>query len=249
MNHRYFIHLAYHGASFHGWQKQPNAMSVQQLLEEGFSTVLRQQIELTGCGRTDTGVHARDFYAHFDSNIAYSQEFLDQLGFKMNRFFPTSVVIFRIFEVPIDLHARFSAVSRAYRYYLNRQKDPFTTDQAFYLFGNLDVDLMNQACDILKQHRDFSCFSKSNTQTKTNNCIITEAYWNQTDSQLVFFVKADRFLRNMVRAIVGTMIEIGQHKLSLEEFRNVLERKNRSLAGESVPPQGLFLEKVEYSEF
>lgn len=241
---RYFIHLAYNGLRYHGYQIQPDASSVQEELEKCLSMKLGQTIGVIGCGRTDTGVHARNFYAHFDVEKAIDNA--ETLVNRLNAFLPADIVVYRIWEVASDFHARFDAVSRTYHYYITRTKNPFHTDDAFYLYGNLDVEAMQQAADLLFDYSDFTSFSKLHTQVKTNNCKILEAKWFDQGDLLVFRIKADRFLRNMVRAIVGTLIEVGKGKMTLEGFRQVLEDKDRCSAGMSMPPYALFLEEVSY---
>lgn len=241
---RYFIHLAYNGANYCGWQIQPQSPSVQGELERCLSLKLGRPVNITGCGRTDTGVHARSFYAHFD----FEGQIVDckDLSCRLNVFLPPDIVIFRIWEVAPDFHARFDAVSRTYHYQISRSKNPFHQNDAFPYFGSLDVGKMQQAADLLFGYTDFTSFSKLHTQVKTNNCKIMEAKWLEQDGLLVFRIKADRFLRNMVRAIVGTLLEVGKGKMTLEDFQKVIETKNRCSAGESVPAQGLFLQEVEY---
>lgn len=242
---RYFIHLAYNGARYCGWQIQPHSPSVQEELERCLTLKTGQKISVTGCGRTDTGVHARNYYAHFDAEtpIANCQD----LVYRLNVFLPPDIVLYKIWEVPADLHARFNAVSRTYHYYISRQKNPFHQQDAYFLYGDLDVEKMQQAADLLFNYHDFTSFSKLHTQVKTNDCKIMEARWFELDGLLVFRIRADRFLRNMVRAIVGTLLEVGKGRMTLEQFKEVIEKKNRCSAGESVPAHALFLEAVEYS--
>lgn len=241
---RYFIHLAYNGANYCGWQIQPQSPSVQAELERCLSLKLGQTIEVTGCGRTDTGVHARNYYAHFD--LEGELKDCQDLTYRLNMFLPADIVVYRIWEVSPELHARFDALSRTYHYYITPVKNPFHQNDAYFFYGALDVPKMQQAADALKEYTDFTSFSKLHTQVKTNNCKIMEARWFEQDGLLVFRIKADRFLRNMVRAIVGTLLEVGKGKMSLEEFRNVIECKDRCSAGESVPAHALFLEEVDY---
>ena len=242
---RYFIKLAYNGTNYHGWQIQDNARTVQQELNERISLMLNQKINLVGCGRTDTGVHAREFYAHFDLPDEYG-EVDELLAFRLNAFLPEDIVIYYVFQVPHDFHARFDAKSRTYKYYISRQKNPFRTGQVYTYHAPLDVKKMKEATMFLFDYEDFTSFSKLHTQTKTNNCNIMEAGWEENGEMLVFTIKADRFLRNMVRAIVGTLLEIGKGKLDVEDMKRIIEARDRSQAGLSVPPQGLFLEKIEY---
>ena len=241
---RYFIHLAYNGANYCGWQIQPHSPSVQAELERCLSLKLEQTVSVTGCGRTDTGVHARNFYAHFDLEEPLAD--CDELTFRLNAFLPADIVVYRIFEVPRELHARFSAIARTYHYHIAREKDPFHQWDAYRFTGPLDVDLMQSAADSLKNYTDFTSFSKLHTQVKTNDCTIMEARWMDQDDLLVFHIKADRFLRNMVRAIVGTLLEVGRGRMTMKEFHETIEKKDRCSAGESVPAQGLFLEAVDY---
>ena len=247
-NIRYFIFLAYNGAGFHGWQLQPNAQTVQEEIQQALLILTGNTISLTGAGRTDTGVHARCFYAHFDSDILLNGEDLVQLRFKLNRFLPEAIVILDIFRVKPDIHARFSAISRTYKYYISRRKDPFSCNQSWIYTPDLDIGMMNKAASVITEYSDFTCFSKSNTQTITNDCTIFESYFINEDDVLIYHVKANRFLRNMVRAIVGTMIEVGKGNISLERLRDILENGTRSDAGMSVPACGLFLENIEYPE-
>ncbi|WP_316800053.1 tRNA pseudouridine(38-40) synthase TruA [Pedobacter frigidisoli] len=242
---RYFIQIAYDGSLYHGWQVQPNAVTVQELLDKAMSTYYRQPVETLGCGRTDTGVHATDFYAHFDVvDIPEEKVLLAVAG--VNAMLPYQIAAKKIIPVAADAHARFDATSRAYQYYVHFEKDPFKLNRSWLVKDRLDVDLMNSAATLLFDYTDFSCFSKSNTQTFTNNCKIMQASFEQREDSLIFTIQADRFLRNMVRAIMGTLVRIGKHEIGLEEFKAVIESKNRSNAGQSVPACGLYLVKVEY---
>ena len=244
--YRYFVELAYNGTPFCGWQIQENAITIQATLEEAFSRIMRETVTLTGAGRTDTGVHAKKYIAHFDTqNHLNEQDCLD-LCRKLNSYLRESIVIFKIYQVANDLHARFSAISRTYEYYISREKNPFTFNFSYELHHDLDVNRMNDACKILHKYTDFSCFSKAHTQTKTNLCTIQKAIWKREKNNLVFTIQANRFLRNMVRSIVGTMIDVGQHKISLDDFQKIIESKNRCEAGLSVPAKGLFLTDVTY---
>ncbi len=241
---RYFIHMAYNGSSYHGYQIQPKAESVQAKVEHCLSLRLGQKVSITGCGRTDAGVHARNYYAHFDLDKVIAEA--ETLALQMNAFLPDDIVIYRIWEVAPDLHARYDAISRTYQYYITRTKNPFHTNDAYFHYGDLDVEKMQEASNILFEYEDFTSFSKLHTQVKTNYCKIMEACWFEKEGMLVFRIKADRFLRNMVRAIVGTLLEIGKGRMTLDEFRAVIERKDRCEAGTSVPAHALFLEEVEY---
>lgn len=241
---RYFIELSYKGTRYHGWQVQPNALTVQEVLETTLSTFLRRKIEVTGAGRTDTGVHASFYVAHFEvDELPFA---LSDLVEKLNRFLPDDIALHRILPVPGDLHARFSAIRRTYLYYISRKKDPFTLDTSYPYLLPLDVDAMNRAAALLTSEDDFTSFSKLHSDVKTNICKVYEAFWKEEGGMLVFTISADRFLRNMVRAIVGTLMEVGRHKISPDEFREIIARKDRSAAGTSAPPQGLFLAGIEY---
>lgn len=246
MEYRYFIHLAYDGSEFHGWQLQSHVRTVQGVINEAISKVLRREVNLVGCGRTDTGVHASDFYAHFDHDELLEHEALDQLAFKLNKMLGREIAIYSIFRVKEKAHTRFGAVSRTYHYRITRKKNPFEASYAWYLYGPLDIQKMNEACEILKEYEDFECFSKVNTQVNTFICHIEKAEWWEENDLLVFEIKADRFLRNMVRAIVGTMLEIGTGKYEVEDLHQIIRSKNRSEAGFSVPAKGLFLTSVDY---
>jgi tRNA pseudouridine38-40 synthase len=241
----YFLKIAYRGTAYHGWQMQENAHSVQAEMNEKISTLCGESVNVVGCGRTDAGVHAREFYLHFDLGKPMAFQPNDFV-FKLNRFLPEDIVVYGAWEVPSEAHARFDAISRTYRYYISLQKDPFARELTLSYTGSLDVKAMRQAAGYLMDYEDFTSFSKLHTQTTTNLCRISEAGWKQTESQLVFTITADRFLRNMVRAIVGTLLEIGKGKLKPEEMKTIIEAKDRGRAGYSVPAQGLFLEEVRY---
>jgi tRNA pseudouridine38-40 synthase len=240
---RYFIKLAYNGTNYHGWQVQPNASSVQETLNKALSVILNEEINIMGAGRTDTGVHAKEMFAHFDYTPTLE---IDSVLHKLNSYLPKDIVIYDIIPVHEYAHARFDAKKRTYNYYITSVKDVFSQEESWYYHQNLDVVLMNQAAKILLNHTDFQCFSKVNTDVNTFNCIISEAYWTQVNNQLIFTISADRFLRNMVRAIVGTLVNVGLHKITLSDFNSIIENKNRNEAGFSVPAQGLFLTKIEY---
>lgn len=246
MKQRYFIELSYNGTRFHGWQVQPNAKSVQETLEFSLSTMCRESIVVTGAGRTDTGVHAVYFVAHFDSEKGN----LDQPDFvrKLNRFLNADVAVFGITRVERDVHARFDAVSRTYHYFIHQQKDPFLQETSWYYPMYLDVDKMNEACIALLGQHDFTSFSKLHTDVKTNTCTVHDSRWGREGHRLTFMIRADRFLRNMVRAIVGTMILVGKGKITAEDFIQIIELRDRGLAGASAPPEGLFLTDIEYRE-
>jgi tRNA pseudouridine38-40 synthase len=242
---RYFIYLAYEGTNYHGWQVQPNGVSVQECLQKALSTLLRVETEVVGAGRTDAGVHAKLMVAHFDSE----KEDLDLalLTDKLNRLLPPDISVYRVCKVHPEAHARFDALSRTYEYYITSVKSPFNRHLKWRMHGSLNYELMNEAAKILFEYTDFTSFSKLHTDVKTNNCKIMLAEWVQEDETTwVFTVKADRFLRNMVRAIVGTLVEVGRGKMSIEEFRKVIELKDRCKAGASVPGHALFLVDIEY---
>ncbi len=243
---RYFIELAYNGTRFHGWQIQPNAESVQESLENALSTICREEIALTGAGRTDTGVHASYFVAHFDSEKVDLDH--SDFTYKLNSFLNSDVVIFGIHKVLSCAHARFDATSRTYHYFINQQKDPFVQETSWYFTRPLDLEAMNEACAVLFDFEDFTSFSKLHTDVKTNNCKVYAAEWKHEGHRLIFTVKADRFLRNMVRAIVGTCIQVGLGKITVDEFRKIIELKDRGAAGASAPSEGLFLADIEYPE-
>jgi tRNA pseudouridine38-40 synthase len=246
LTQRYFIELAYKGTNFHGWQVQPNARSVQQHLEHALSLLARETIQVTGAGRTDTGVHASYFVAHFDSSDSHVAR--PDFVHRLNRFLNHDITIFNLTRVNAEAHARFSAISRTYQYRMNLQKDPFVQDTSWYFFRQPDIRLMNEASRILFDFTDFTSFSKLHTDVKTNNCQIYQAGWRQCGANIVFTVKADRFLRNMVRALVGTLLEVGLGKTSPAEFSKIIEKKDRGAAGLSVPAHGLFLTDIEYPE-
>lgn len=248
MSFRYFIHLAYNGADFHGWQVQNNAPTVQESINKALSTLLNVEINVVGCGRTDTGVHASDFYAHFELKEELSLADREQLVFKLNRFLAVSILIFEIRPVKEHANTRFDAISRTYKYHVSRRKDPFFDDFSYFVYGDLDVELMNQAAIEMMTFTDFTSFSKLHTQTKTNNCKISEAKWEEDGHKLVFTITADRFLRNMVRSIVGTLLDVGRRKISIAEFTTIIKNKDRCDAGYSVPAKALFLERVEYPD-
>lgn len=242
---RYFIQIAYDGSLYHGWQVQPNAVTVQELLDKAMTTVLRQPIETLGCGRTDSGVHAKDFYAHFDVEGMDENKVLNALG-GINALLPYQIAAKRIIPVHEEAHARFDATARAYKYHVHFEKDPFKLNRSWLIKDQLDVSAMNEAAALLLNYTDFSCFSKSNTQTFTNNCKVVKAVFEEQEDGLVFTIEADRFLRNMVRAIMGTLVQIGKKEIDLTAFKAVIESKNRSMAGQSVPACGLYLVKIEY---
>ncbi len=245
---RYFIKLSFKGTNYHGWQMQKNANSIQDVLNKALTLMLGEKINVVGCGRTDAGVHAKEFFAHFDTKYSLTEKEIDQLVFKLNKFLPKDIAIFNIYPVRPDAHARFDAITRTYQYIITQNKDPFNQEFAFYYYGSLNVDLMNKGAEILFEYDDFTSFSKLHTQVKNNICKIIDARWEKKDQMLIFTIKADRFLRNMVRAIVGTLIDLGIHKITLDDIREIIEQKDRSAAGRSVPANGLFLTKITYPE-
>ena len=239
---RYFIELSYDGTPFVGWQRQPAGDSVQSCLEDALSILFRKPLSVVGAGRTDAGVHAHQLFAHVDIDDHIDKD----LTFRLNKLLPKEIAVRNIIPVTQDAHARFDAVSRSYRYNLTTQKNPFLQKRSYHFAKPIDVELMNQAAKILIDHKDFKCFSKSRTDVKTYICDIQHAYWQQDGSELVFFIQANRFLRNMVRAIVGTLIAVGLRKISISDFEAILASRDRSQAGYSVPAHGLYLEKVSY---
>ena len=241
---RYFIYLKYDGTNYHGWQVQPNASSVQEELQKALSLVLRHEMQVVGAGRTDTGVHARMMTAHFDSDQPIDGV---QLTYRLNRILPRDIAIVQVKEVGEEMHARFSATSRTYHYYIHRNKDPFNRTYSWQMHCDLDFDKMNQAAALLLQYDDFAAFCKSNTDVKTTLCHVTEARWvDHGDGSWHFVITANRFLRNMVRAVVGTLVEVGRGRASIDDFRAIIEGKRRTMAGESMPGNALFLERITY---
>jgi tRNA pseudouridine38-40 synthase len=244
---RYFIFISFKGTFYHGWQLQPNSVTVQKVIDEALTRIIGEKTATTGAGRTDTGVHALVFCAHFDSSKSnLSNE--KNLIFKLNRFLPADISVTGIKKVLPDANARFSAISRTYKYYISRVKDPFSDTSSWCLYGNLDIELMNKASEVLLKHSDFTSFSRLHSDNKTNLCKIYQAGWEVSGNHIIFTICADRFLRNMVRAVVGTMVEIGSGKISLDEFEKIILNKNRSSAGMSAPAKGLFLVGIEYPE-
>ncbi len=248
---RYFITLSFKGTKFHGWQLQENATTVQEELEHCLMLILKENIRLTGCGRTDTGVHARFFVAHFDLRKQLSEQEINTLIRKVNMFLADSIVLYSMIPVSEDHHARFSATRRTYKYFIARRKNPFLKEFTFQYSFELNLRLMQLACNVLRQYEDFTSFSKTGGNSKTNNCKVFEAGWKNyaTEDLLVFTITADRFLRNMVRAIVGTMLDIGREKISLADLRKIFETRKRSAAGSSIDAKGLFLWDVSYEGF
>ena len=242
---RYFITLSYDGTRYHGWQIQPEGVTVQQLLQDALATLLRQHVTVVGAGRTDAGVHARQMVAHIDVDGEIND--VDQLTYKLNRFLPYDISIQNVRLVNDDMHARFSAVRRRYRYFIHTEKDPFKKKYSCELHYELDYELMNVAAAQLKTYSDFGAFCKSHSDVKTTVCTVTKAHWVEYEPNAWYFeIEANRFLRNMVRAVVGTLIEVGRHRMSLSQFDQVVREGRRTGAGESMPANALFLECVEY---
>ena len=241
---RYFINFAYNGSPYHGWQRQPNAKSVQQTLEEALCTLLRTSIAITGAGRTDTGVHAELMVAHFDAHL--SQELENDLVHLLNRFLDENIVVYSLKRVRADAHARFDAIARTYQYHLGFKKDPFKQNMHYVISHAVDVDKMNAAAQVLIEYKDFEAFAKSHSDVKTFLCDITFAHWESIDQGAIFTIRANRFLRNMVRAIVGTLLEVGKGKMNEEDVHRIIQSKQRNEAGFSVPACGLYLTKIDY---
>jgi tRNA pseudouridine38-40 synthase len=240
---RYFIQFSYFGKAYHGWQNQPNAITVQEVLEKALSTLLRDKIDVVGAGRTDAGVHAKQMFCHFDFD---SIEDKKDLAYRLNAFLPDDIAVQEIRTVVDGAHARFDAIERTYEYWLVREKDPFLFDYAHWVKHPLDLPAMNEAAKMLLEYTDFECFSKSNTDVKTFNCDVRQAYWEARADKWVFTITADRFLRNMVRAVVGTLLDVGLKKITSEDMHRIIASKDRSEAGVSVPAKGLYLTKVIY---
>lgn len=240
---RYFVQFSYNGRAYHGWQNQPNAITVQQVLENSFTTLLRSDIALVGAGRTDAGVHAKKMFAHFEADTIKDAK---DLIYKLNAFLPDDIAVQDILEVTSEAHARFDATDRTYEYWVVQNKNPFYQEAAHYVKHALDVQKMNEAAALLLNYEDFECFSKANTDVHTYLCDIKEAIWTQRDDLLIFTVTANRFLRNMVRAIVGTLLDVGTEKTNLQDVKSIINSKDRSKAGTSVPAKGLYLTDIIY---
>jgi tRNA pseudouridine38-40 synthase len=240
---RYFIHLAYNGANYCGWQTQPGLPTVQQTLEQALTTLLRQPTPIVGCGRTDTGVHASDFYAHFNAETEIDTR---QLAFKLNSFLPDDIAIYEIFAVRDNAHARFDATARTYQYHVSHRRLPFKQGLYSRIYYRPNLELMNEGARLLMEYDDFTSFAKLHTQVKTNICHLSIARWDEREDEWVFTIRSNRFLRNMVRSVTGTLLDLGRGKLTLDGLRQIIERKDRCAAGASMPPQGLFLTRVEY---
>jgi len=239
---RYFIELSYNGKKYHGWQIQPEAITVQGKLNNAISTLFQKKICVIGAGRTDAGVHAKQLFAHFDLD----RELQGDYTYKINSLLPKDIIVSRIFLVDDKKHARFDAISRSYQYNILLDKNPFLLDFSWQIHSKLNIKLMNDAAKTLLEYTNFKSFSKVKTGVHTFNCTITKAYWEQNGGQLIFYISANRFLRNMVRAIVGTLVDVGLGKITVADFKNIIESKNRSKAGLSVPAKGLFLTDVKY---
>lgn len=242
---RYFLEIAYLGKNYFGWQRQPNDISVQQIVEECLSTFLRQDVSVIGAGRTDTGVHAKKMFAHFEIDETLN---FDHFKHRMNSFLPYDIVIQNIYKVKDEAHARFDAIWRTYHYVVITKKNPFKYKLAYQVYQTPDVKKMNEAAEILLNYTDFQCFSKSRTDVKTYNCNIQSAFWTKEEDELIFSITANRFLRNMVRAIVGTLLDIGFGKKSIKDLERIIKSKNRTEAGFSAPPEGLYLMDISYPE-
>ena len=241
---RYFIEISYLGTNYHGWQSQPNAITIQEITENCLSKILNNPVKLVAAGRTDAGVHAKQMYAHFDSDIIIND--IKSFEHKVNSFLPKDIVVRKLIFVNDNAHARFDALYREYEYHISLKKNPFVIDKAYFFKKSLDIKKMNKCCNIMMQYTNFKSFSKSKTDVKTYDCKIYEAEWMLNENYLIFKIKADRFLRNMVRAIVGTLIEIGLGKITEKEFKLIIEKKDRQLAGFSVPAHALFLKNIDY---
>ncbi len=240
---RYFLKLSYNGKAYHGWQKQPNAITIQEVLEHTLTNLTQQKVEIVGAGRTDTGVHAKEMYAHFDCNsLVVSTKFL----YHLNSFLPKDIAVQKIAKVTSNAHARFDALSRTYQYRISHKKDVFNFNNSYYIPQELDIKKMQEAAHILLQHTNFKSFSKTHTNVKTYNCTITKATFTSVGEELHFTITANRFLRNMVRAIVGTLVEIGTGKIEVAAMSTIIQLEDRSEAGYSVPAHALYLSKIEY---
>ena len=240
---RYFIELSYNGKNYHGWQMQPEAVSIQEKLNDAVSKVWQEELEVVGAGRTDAGVHAKQMIAHFDAKGVLKKDAV----YKLNSILPDDIVVHKLYEVEDSKHSRFDAVSRSYEYKIWLGRNPFLLDFSWQIHSQkFDIDAMNQAAKVMLKYKDFKCFSKVKTDVYTYNCDIFEAFWELNEKELTFYITANRFLRNMVRAIVGTMVDVGLHKISVADFEDIIKSKDRSNAGLSVPAKGLFLTAIKY---
>ncbi|MFP4471272.1 MAG: tRNA pseudouridine(38-40) synthase TruA [Bacteroidales bacterium] len=244
---RYFIELSYDGTDYHGWQRQDGSKSIQAAIEQGLYYKINQNEGVTGCGRTDAGVHARQFFAHFDLFQHLDKRKLAELRDELNSFLPQDIAIHRIFRVRDQAHTRFDAIARTYKYYISTNRYPFNRHFSWYYHAPLNVEEMNRSAEILGRYSDFTSFAKLHGGAHTNICQISHARWEKLEHELVFTITADRFLRNMVRSIVGTMVDIGRGKIDQEELSRIIESMDRSRAGMSAPAKGLFLEKIDYN--
>lgn len=242
---RFFFDVSYKGTNYNGWQSQPNAVGVQEVIEKALSTVLRDDLQITGSGRTDTGVHCKQQFFHVDISKKFKKEWLLH---RLNSFLPEDISLNAIYTVKDDAHARFDAIERSYCYYIIKKKDPFRTETAVFYGKSLDISTMNEAASLLIGKHDFESFSKVKTEVNNFVCEISEARWKEDNSELIFYISANRFLRGMVRAIVGTLLEVGKGKKSVDDFKAVIEAKDRKEAGSSAVPHGLFLTKVKYPD-
>ncbi len=245
---RFFLYLSYKGTAYHGWQIQKNAPSVQETLQRALSLLLKEPVEVVGAGRTDTGVHASFYVAHFDTDNPAPSEDAEAFCYRLNCVLPHDIAVRRTVRVTDTAHARFDAALREYRYYLLQEKDPFRQETTWQYSVPLDVERMNEAAALLKEYADFTSFSKLHTDVKTHICRIRESFWSRQGTELVYTVSADRFLRNMVRAIVGTLVEVGRGKIGVSRFREIIEARSRGMAGTSAPAGGLFLTRVDYPQ-
>jgi tRNA pseudouridine38-40 synthase len=255
---RYFMHMAYDGRDYCGWQVQPNEKTVQQVVVHALSTLLKQETAVTGAGRTDTGVHASHFIAHFDVNGPHEQTgsssshpydpSSEQFIFKLNRFLPPDIVVYKIFKVSDDMHARFSATYRTYHYHIASNKPLYRRSYSHYVYGELESETIQNCCKVILETTDFTSFAKLHTDVKTNNCRVTHASWRQVEQGYLFEITADRFLRNMVRSLTGTLLDVGRGKLDLQAFKDIVVAKDRGKAGSSAPAKGLFLVDIGYDE-
>lgn len=233
--------MAYDGSAYHGWQVQPNALTVQEVMENTLTTLLQDKISVTGAGRTDSGVHARNYYLHFDTATNTSN-----LVHRLNRFLPEDIAVFNLYQVSLNAHARYDAIKRRYAYYIRDIKYPFDRNYTWQVPYRLDIEKMNSAADILKEYSDFTSFSKLHSDTASNECKIYEAKWQEEAGLMVFRIAADRFLRNMVRAVTGSLVEVGRGKIPPQSLHEIIASKDRGAAGQSVPARALFLENIEY---
>ncbi len=243
---RYFIYFSFNGKHYHGWQKQKNSLTVQEKIEESLSVLLKDKILVTGAGRTDAGVHAKQMVAHFDFNEHFENS--NKLVFKLNQFLSNDISVKSLKSVKNNAHARFDAISRTYEYHISRDKDVFSEEYSYHLNYSLNKKKINEAIKIIINNKDFKCFTKSKTNVTNYICNIIDSKWMEFDKKYVFKITANRFLRNMVRSIVGTLIDVGLEKTSIDDFIEIIMSKNRSMAGYSVPAKGLFLTKISYPE-